>query len=89
MANCMIVSYRREISLLNSKLFKENLEQYNAIRDYVEIQEFNEGFKIKKVNKPTSKGTKITFEIIKDEEEYQKCYKDISTRLAYMIETAE
>lgn len=80
-----VTGYEKSWPVLSLSLFKNEPDKYKAMLGYVEIQEFNRGFKVKKVRKATKKGTSITFEAITTQEDHDKVYADITTRLGYML----
>lgn len=75
-----ITGFQKSWSIMNLDVYKNDNELYNKYLAFAEIQEFNKGFKIKRVGKSTRKGTTITFEAIKTEEEYKTLKADIVVR---------
>lgn len=84
-----VTGFEKSWTALNLNLFKNEPDKYKAMLGYVEIQEFNRGFKVKKLRKATEKGTSITFEAITTLEDHDKVYADITDRLGYMIKKNE
>lgn len=70
-----VMEYQIEYPTVNTKLKVENerLYDYSVLTLYT--MECEKGFKVKKINKTTNKGTKVTFEPFKSEEDVQK-YKN-------------
>ena len=62
---------------LNLDCFKNDEIRYKLGVNSIAINEFNRGFKIKRLGKATKKGTGISFEAIKTKEEAKKIREDL------------
>lgn len=75
-----VIGYKKSWGVMDLDLYKNDIDLYNKYLAFAEIQEFNKGFKVKRINKATRKGTTITFEAIKSEDEYKSLKADIMER---------
>ncbi len=72
-----VIGFKMTYPRLNLELFKKDEVHYNLGVNSIAINEFNRGFKIKRLGKATKKGTGITFESIKTEEEAIKLKEEL------------
>ncbi|MGG5463511.1 hypothetical protein [Clostridium sp. B9] len=68
MSDFSVVEFQKEYPVLNFKLSK-NEKDYERGIIAIHVAELDKGFIVKKINKTTSKGTKVTYKFAKDEEE--------------------
>lgn len=64
-----VVGFKMTYSVLDSELYKKDDARYKLGLIIIAANEFNNGFKIKRIGKATKKGTSITFELIKNKNE--------------------
>lgn len=77
-SSLVLVGYQMNIDELTKKLYEENPLIYRleliALRIfYLEIK----GMYMTKKNKPNNKGTKVTWKLIENEEEYDRAYSKL------------
>ncbi|KZL94344.1 hypothetical protein [Clostridium magnum] len=75
-----VVQYQIEYPTLNLKEQKENEKAFDYGMLYCYTKECEKGFKVKKVGKITRKGTKFTYEVIKDKVDFEQ-YKVLLNKM--------
>lgn len=73
-----VVEYQMEYPTLNLEAKKNNEKLFDYGFLYCYAKECKRGFKVKKVNKTNSKGTKFTYTGIKDKSDFEE-YKKVLT----------
>lgn len=79
--NVTVMGYTMTQTLLTLKLFKSDEATYNKMLATVLAIEAQRGFKYKKINKPTAKGTNIKFVPIEDQQDLEAVEADLMERL--------
>lgn len=74
----VVIQYSINVEQATKALFKKNKDIYDCCIAQVKMEEAIKGYVAKRVNKPTSKGTKITFEAFKDSESFSKYASTLS-----------
>ncbi len=72
-----VIGFKMTYEGLNLDCFKNDEIRYKLGVNSIAINEFNRGFKIKRLGKATKKGTGISFEAIKTKEEAKKIREDL------------
>lgn len=75
-----VFQYQIEYPYLNLNQQKEDERKFDYGMLYCYIKESEKGFKVKKVGKTTKKGTKFTYEKIKDNEDFEE-YKALINKM--------
>ncbi|MGN7311502.1 hypothetical protein ACTHQ4_10390 [Alkalicoccobacillus gibsonii] len=70
-SNAMVTGGKIEWAKLTLNLFKSDEAEYETGRAVVWMEMLNNGQKPKRWNKPTKKGTGVTFTALKDHKEYE------------------
>lgn len=76
MAEIAVVGYSKQFPTVNLKMQNDDPIGYDYSILILYSLETDKGFKVKKIGKTTGKGTKVTYETIKDKEDAIK-YKEI------------
>lgn len=69
MSEIQVMGFQNTYPTINLKMQRENKKGYDYSILVLHAIETGNGFKVKKINKTTSKGTKVTFEAIKNEKD--------------------
>ena len=80
MSNCVTVSvleYQKNYSALDIRMMEECKALYDFSVIYIHVCELECGFKVKRINKTTAKGTKVTYSKIESKEELDDYLKKI------------
>lgn len=80
MSNCVTVSvleYQKNYSALDIRMMEECKALYDFSVIYIHVCELELGFKVKRIGRTTSKGTRVTYEALKDESDFNKYKKKI------------
>lgn len=67
-----VVEFQKGFPEINLKLMKENIKLYDLAIITLYTIESERGFKVKKIGKTGRKGTKVTFEPIKNKEYFDE-----------------
>lgn len=86
MSKFIVVGCKIDYPTLDLKLFKEDQDMYNMGILIAADRELKRGLRIKRINKPTRKGTGITFEAIKTKEEEAQYRLDMRQRVNELFE---
>lgn len=71
MSEVQVMGFQKTYPTVNLKM-QEDKKGYDYAILVLHAIEIENGFKVKKINKTTSKGTKVTYEVIKSEEDALK-----------------
>lgn len=66
-----VIEYQMEYPTLNLKHKQDNPMMFDYGMLYCYTKECERGFKVKRINKTTGKGTKFTYIAIKDDEDFE------------------
>lgn len=80
MSNCTevrVLEFRKDYSNLNIEMMEECKALYDFSILYIHVCELEFGFKVKRIGRTTSKGTRVTYEALKDESDFNKYEKKI------------
>ena len=80
MGNCataIVLEYQKNYSALDMKMMEECKALYDFSVIYIYACELEYGFKVKRINKTTAKGTKVTYSKIESKEELDDYLKKI------------
>ncbi len=80
MGQYSVTGFQMSYKALDLSLFKNNPRDYAIGLLCMEVKEFNRGFKAKRVNKATKKGTTVTYEAIQSEEDALKIREELLAR---------
>lgn len=78
MANISVMGFQIEYPVLNLELSR-NEKEFDRGIIAIYVAELEKGFIVKKINKPTRKGTKVTYEACKNGEEAEKYIKKVNS----------
>lgn len=67
MGEIQVMGFSKTYPTVNLKMQREDKKGYDYAILVLHAIETENGFKVKKINKTTSKGTKVTYEVIKSE----------------------
>ena len=76
MSDVELIGYTAEYPSLDLELMNDE-EKYSMALIVLHIEEFKKQMKVSKVYKTTKKGTKVKFELIKNEQEAEEYYEKI------------
>lgn len=79
MKGAICVGFSKDFNKLNLKLKNEDEKKYDYAILLLYLNELDRGFKVKKINKTTNKGTKVSYIAIKTEEELNQYMKEVSS----------
>ena len=74
MNEARVIEYQISNKILTRKLYEENEQVYNLVLLCIRAKELEKGAKVKKVGKPSSRGTIITFVLL---ENVSDCEREI------------
>lgn len=77
-----VQEYQIEYPTVNLKIRNSNERLYDYSILTLYTMECEKGFKVKKINKTTNKGTKVTFEPFKSKEDIQEYKKFLENKMA-------
>lgn len=69
MNGIQVMGFQKEYPIVNLKVQKEDEKGYEYSILILYTLETERGFKVKKIGKTTGKGTKVTYEVIKNEKD--------------------
>lgn len=67
-----VVEFQKEFTEINLRLMKEDIKLYDLVIIGLYTVETKRGFKVKKIGKTGRAGTKVTFEPIKNKEDFEE-----------------
>lgn len=67
--NAVCVEFCKNYGGINLEFKKNEPKQYDIAMIAIHLEELKNGFMVKRINKTNSKGTKVVYRAIKDEEE--------------------
>lgn len=70
MGECYCIGYNKQFDKLDLKLFKDDRHLYEYIKISIWLKDLQEGYFVKRWNKPTKKGTNVAFEALQNNEQY-------------------
>ncbi|WP_084108655.1 hypothetical protein [Clostridium cavendishii] len=73
-----LLEYQIEYPTLNLVIKKDNKRMFDYGMLYCYTKECEKGFKVKKVNKTTKKGTKFTYTAIKNKQDFEEYKKMVN-----------
>lgn len=77
---CSVLGFKTTYKQLDLKMLKEEPIKYEALLLGLALNEFKRGFKVKRTCKATKKGTSVTYEAIKSQEEAEAVCKAINDK---------
>lgn len=77
---CSVLGFKTTYKQLDLKMFKEEPIKYEALLLGLEANQLRRGFKVKRTCKATKKGTSVTYEAIKSQEETEAICKAINNK---------
>ncbi|MBM7835929.1 hypothetical protein [Clostridium sardiniense] len=81
MEDVQVMGYGMEFTLINLKLKNENQMMYDFVILDLYTSELSKGFKVKRINKTTRKGTKVNYESIKDRKDLEDYMKLVNSKI--------
>lgn len=81
MEDVQVMGYGMEFPLINLKLKNENQMMYDFVILDLYTSELSKGFKVKRINKTTRKGTKVNYESIKGRKDLEDYMKLVNSKI--------
>lgn len=77
---CSVLGFKTTYTQLDLKMSKEDPIKYEGLLLGLAANQLRRGFKVKRTCKATKKGTSVTYEAVKNEEDFKAACEDIKCK---------